>query len=187
MDFLDALLGRTRLPRPDEERLFAMSTAVVGLEAAGLRPAGRAGIVVRRLAPGRFDQLEAELRQLLSLLDEEGRPTVEVQRDELGFDWLVLAGGGFQESLVGLHAVATRFLEEGLGDLLLAAVIRFDQSGRSVYWIYAYRRARFYPFVPVGERRRDNAEELRLAALAGEELPVEEEMDRWYPLWGLPV
>jgi hypothetical protein len=186
MDFLDAMLGRTRLPRPDEERLFAMSTAAVALEAAGLRPAGRVGVVVRRLPPGRFDQLEAELRQLLSLLREEGRPEVEVHRDQLGFDWLVLAGGGFQESLAGLHAVATRFLEEGLGDLLLAAAFRFDQSGRPVYWIYAYRRGRFYPFVPAGGRRRDNAEELRLAALARDELPVEEEA-RWYPLWELPV
>ena len=79
-------------------------------------------------------------------------------------------------------------IEEGLGDLLLACVFRFDQGGRSVYWIYGYKQATFYPFVPGPQRRRDNTEELRLAALGKEEgLPVEQNVGKWYALWDLPV
>jgi len=57
-----------------------------------------------------------------------------------------------------------------------------------VYWIYGYKQAAWYPFVPVGPRQRDNAEELRLSGLGKNEgLPVEADLGRWYALWGLPV
>lgn len=148
MRFLDALLVRKRLPAPDTNRLFAMSTAAVALEAAGLRPAGRIAIVFKRLPPGRFDQVENELRQLLVLPGDAGRPHVTVHHDTVGFDWRTLTGPDFQESLAVLHMAATKFLKEGLGDLLLARVFRFDQGSRTVFWIYNYKRGRFYPFVP---------------------------------------
>ena len=74
-----------------------------------------------------------------------------------------------------------------MGDLLLACVFRFDQGSRSVFWIYDYKRSRFYSFVPSGARQRDTAEELRLAALAAPELPVEPDHERWYPLWAPPL
>jgi hypothetical protein len=72
--------------------------------------------------------------------------------------------------------------------MLLACVFRFDKDGRPVYWIYGYKQAAWYPFVPSGSRQRDNSAELRLAALArDEQLPVEPNLERWYALWGLPV
>jgi hypothetical protein len=187
MGFWDSLLGRTRLPPPDTHRLFAMSTAAIALEAAGLRPSGRMGVVFKRLPAGRFDRVEGELRQMLALQHDVNQPDVAIRRDALGFDWLMLTGPDFQESLAALHMAATQFLEEGMGDLLLACVFRFEQEGRAAFWIYNYKRSRFYPFVPSGARRRDTAEELRLAALAASELPVEADRERWYPLWDAPV
>jgi hypothetical protein len=187
MALWDALLGRTRLPPPDTNHLFAMSTAAIALEAAGLRPSGRMAMVFKRLPPGRFDQVEGELRQMLALQGDQGQPAVTVHRDALGFDWLTLTGPDFQESLAALHVAATRLLEEGMGDLLLACLFRFEQGSRSVFWVYNYKRSRFYPFVPSGERQRDTPEELRLAALAGSELPVEPDQERWYPLWEPPL
>ncbi|TMD08725.1 MAG: hypothetical protein E6J02_04270, partial [Chloroflexi bacterium] len=87
MGFLDSLLGRTKLPPSKEDALFAMSTAAVGLEAsAGLQPAGRVGIVFKRLPPGRFDQLKQEIVDLLKL-QGEGSLTVEDKTDDLGFEW----------------------------------------------------------------------------------------------------
>ncbi|MGH2707468.1 MAG: PspA-associated protein PspAB, partial [Actinomycetota bacterium] len=35
--------------------------------------------------------------------------------------------------------------------------------------------------------RRDNERELRIRALLGEELPVESELGRWFPIWGAPL
>jgi hypothetical protein len=56
-----------------------------------------------------------------------------------------------------------------------------------LYLVYAYKRGAFYPFVPRGERGRDNAMELRLQAGLGRELPIEPELERWYPVWDAPV
>ena len=188
MGFLDSLFGRTRLPKSDEDRLFAMSTAAVGLQAsAGIVPAGRAGIVFKRLPAGRFDQLKQDVLGLLKLQGEGDGLTVEDQTDALGFEWLILAGADFQDSIAAIHSAATSLLEEGLGDLLLAVAFRFEREGRPAYWIYSYKSGTYYPFVPIGDHQRDNAEELRISALAKEELPVEPMLERWYALWGIPV
>jgi hypothetical protein len=188
MGFLDSLIGRTQLPRANEDRLFAITTAAVTLEAgAGLEPPRRAGIVFRSLPPGRFTQASDELHKLLTLESMAGAFTIEDRTDEFGFQWLIISGEDFQAVVAALHAVAQTLLEDGYGDLLLACAFRFDQKGHAVYWIYAYKRAAFYPFVPIGAHQRDNAEEFRQAALAGKELPVEREQECWYALWGIPV
>jgi len=63
-----------------------------------------------------------------------------------------------------------------------------DAKGRPLYWIYNYKRGSFYPFVPAsGQQQRDNERELQLRAQIGRELPVEAELERWFPLWGIPV
>src|SRR5918997_1843322 len=38
-----------------------------------------------------------------------------------------------------------------------------------------------------GDQRRDSERELRLKAQIGHELPVEPELERWFPLWGIPI
>ena len=54
--------------------------------------------------------------------------------------------------------------------------------------IYNYKRGAFYPFVPSGgAQQRDNERELRLKAQIGADLPVEAELERWFPLWGIPI
>src|SRR5919206_4272789 len=161
MGFLDDLLGRTEMPKVQEDRIFAITTAAVTLEAAAaLEPPRRAGVVFRRLPPGRFSQASDELRKLLDLEGKEGAFTIEEQTDKFGFQWLIVSGDDFQAVVAALHAVAQTLLEDGYGDVLLACAFRFEQQGRPVYWIYEYRRGAFYPFIPSGPHQRDNAEEL---------------------------
>lgn len=184
MSIIDALLGRTSTPKPNKNRLFAMSTAVIGLEASGLQPGGRIALIFKRLPPGRFDAIEGEMRQILELQQsQESPPVVALRHDDLGYDWLTLESKDFQESLAALYVAATWLLEAGYGDLLLATMFSFAQAGRAVYWLYSFKRGTFYPFVPAGSRQRDTAEELRLATLAASELPVEPDRALWYPLW----
>jgi hypothetical protein len=38
-----------------------------------------------------------------------------------------------------------------------------------------------------GEQQRDSERELVLKAQIGAELPVEKELERWFPLWGIPI
>jgi hypothetical protein len=190
LGFLDSLLGKTDLPKSTEDRLFAMSTATIGLEAsANLKPAGKAGVLFKRLPPGRFDQLMQDVKQLVQLQGADTSVSVEEHKDELGFEWMILSGGSpdYQDSLAAIHSVSQSLQEEGIGDLVLAAAFRFQQDQRPVYWIYSYKQANFYPFVPVGDHKRDNAEELRLAAIAKSELPVDGTPERWYALWDVPL
>ena len=63
-----------------------------------------------------------------------------------------------------------------------------DAKDKPVYWIYNYKRGAFYPFVPAGgEQQRDSERELRLQAQIGAELPVEAQLERWFPLWDIPI
>ena len=72
---------------------------------------------------------------------------------------------------------------------MLCAVFAFEDSRkRPLYWIYNYKRGTFYPFAPAaGSEQRDNERELVLKAQIGKELPVEQELERWFPLWGIPI
>jgi hypothetical protein len=67
-------------------------------------------------------------------------------------------------------------------------VFAFEEKGRSLYFIYNFKRGAYYPFVPAkGEQARDNERELRLKAQVGRELPFEEDVSRWFPLWEIPL
>lgn len=59
--------------------------------------------------------------------------------------------------------------------------------GRRAYLVYLYKRGTFYPFCPAGGEQRDNELELRLRGVLEGELPVEADLARWFPLWGLPL
>jgi hypothetical protein len=78
----------------------------------------------------------------------------------------------------------------GYGDRVLAAVFAFREGagGRPVYFIYNVKRGTWYPFVPApGKQQRDNERELQLRAQLAGELPIEPELERWFPLWGVPL
>ena len=89
--------------------------------------------------------------------------------------------------MVSLNTVSTELQGGGYGDRLLAAVFAFEEEGRPVYFIYNFKRGAYYPFVPKGNKERDSERELRLKAQMGGELPFEEDMSRWFPLWEIPL
>ena len=114
---------------------------------------------------------------------------VETSEDDYGFSWLVLRGSGFDDLVVGINAVSSALEAGGYGERVLCAVFSFqDARRRQIYWIYNYKRGSFYPFVPAAtDQQRDNERELVLKAQAGDELPIEPELSRWFPLWGVPI
>jgi hypothetical protein len=71
---------------------------------------------------------------------------------------------------------------------LLASVFRYVTSDNEpVYWFYNYKRGTFYPFAPLPSgQKRDNALELRVSSAMDHELPIEKELERWYPMWDIP-
>ncbi len=186
--FFDSLLGRTRPVKSKLENLFAMSTAYVTLTVdMGEKPTGRAGICFRPVTSSQFDRLETDLRDLLKVSGKESGTTVRTTTDPYGFQWVVLEDDEFEDLVATVHLVSLTLQDGGFGEQLLAAVFRFEGPDHPIFWIYNYKRGSFYPFVPSGDRRRDNATELRLAAVMDKELPIEKDFERWYPLWGIPV
>ena len=57
----------------------------------------------------------------------------------------------------------------------------------TAYLVYLFKRGTFYPFVPTGHEQRDTEQELKLKSLVADDLTVEPDLDRWFPLWDLPV
>lgn len=184
----DALLGRSRPEPPKMERIFAMATAHVTMEAnLGFKPDRESAITFRPVSSGYFDRAAQELNELLTLSTNQTRATFRTEKDDYGFEWVILDDSDFEDMVATIHIVSTTLIEHQFGDRLLAALFRFrDRNNRPIYWVYNFKRGQFYPFVPSGKRDRDNAEEMRLANLLDGEIPVDQELERWYPMWNIP-
>ena len=190
MGLFDVLRGKRELKQPAADRLFAMSTAYVKLEMElELTTTGAAAIVFQPLATSDFEGIVKDMEEVVKGTGEETGTTVDSTDDEFGYRWMILRDPDFEDLVVGLNAVSTALEAGGYGDRILASVFPFaDEAGASVYWIYNYKRGSFYPFVPArGSQQRDSERELRLKAQIGAELPIEPELERWFPLWGIPV
>ena len=191
MGFLDVLTGRRKLDTPAPDRLFAISTAYVTMQTGlGMDARGAAAIVFQPLATADFDSIVRDMEEVVKATATDSGMTVTSSDDSYGFRWLVLRGSDFDDLVVGINAVSGALEAGGYGERVLCAVFAFEDSRRRpVYWIYNYKRGTFYPFAPApgsGEQR-DNERELVLRAQIGKELPVEQELERWFPLWGIPI
>ncbi|MDQ3742105.1 MAG: hypothetical protein M3320_00945 [Actinomycetota bacterium] len=191
MGFLDSLLGRSRTPKPaKKDRLFAMSTAYVTLESGhGMKSGGKAGIVFQAEATSDFARIVADAEEVLRATGEETGTEIETKDDEFGYRWVILTDPDVEDLVVGISAIKDSLDVGGYGARILAAVFRFTrEGGRDAYFIYNVKRGFWYPFVPAeGKQVRDNEAELRLKAQLGGELPMEPELERWFPLWGVPL
>lgn len=185
-DALRALLGASGLPRANVDRLFAIATAGITLRTAlDLAPSKVAGLCFKPIESSRYAEARAEIHDLLELSVKETESAWRLETDAYRFTWVILEDPDFEDLVTGIHLVAQTLIERGFGAYLLCAVFRFGNE-KPVYWIYAFKQGRYYPFVPGPERTRDAAAEFRLRALLERELPMEKDVEQWYPLWGIP-
>jgi hypothetical protein len=140
---------------------------------------------------------------------------VSQQRDSFGYEWMVVDGSAIDDLVTRVHMVHSTLEENGWSQQLLCSVFGFTpggssdpdpfstgvpdlatppppgspgtRPGKSVYVIYLAKRGSFYIFAPIGKEQRDNEEELRLRAILGSDLPIEPDLQRWFPLWNLPL
>jgi hypothetical protein len=188
--FLDALLGRSKVKRPAPDRLFALTTAYVDLETQqGIRTRGRAAIVFQPLATSDFQSIVAEMEEVLHGTGTETGSTVRTEDDEFGYRWMVIEDADLEDLVVGVNAVSEALAVGGYSERVLCAVFGFeDTTGQPIYFIYNYKRGSWYPFVPArGGQQRNTERELQVKAQVGEGLPFEPELERWFPLWGIPI
>ena len=190
MGLLDVLTGKRKLAKPAPDRLFAISTAYVTMETGlTITSRGAAAIVFQPLATADFDSIVHDMEEVVKATATDSGMTVTSSDDSYGFRWLVLRGSDFDDLVVGVNAVGTALEAGGYGERVLCAAFAFEDSRkRPLYWIYNYKRGTFYPFAPAATgEQRDNERELVLKAQIGQELPVEQELERWFPLWGAPI
>ena len=189
MGLTDVLFGRKKLKEPAGERLFALTTAAVTLDTdCGVRPAGAGAIVFKPLSAGEFTQVEQDVDQLLQSVAAGAGSKLDRKTDSFGFEWIVIRDPDLDDQVTGVHAVASEFEARGFGGQLLAAAFRFEGGEHPVYWIYGFKTGTFWPFVPTGsDQERDNARELELKAKLEPELPVEQDLTRWFGLFDAPI
>ena len=194
MGLLDALTGRHQVKGPAPDRLFAITTAYITLQSEHqIVPAGTAAIVFQALQTSEFEATIKDMEEVVRATGGESSTQVATQDDSYGYRWMVLrnpTGAPSVEDLaVGINAVSSSIETAGHGERLLCSVFAFaDARQNPIYFIYNYKRGFWYPFVPAGgKNERATERELQLKAQMAGELPMEPELERWFPLWGIPI
>ena len=193
MGLFDAVFGRSKVSRPNLDRLFLIPSAAITLETSlGLVPTGQGSVCFRAPAGGAYARVESEVRALLTAADG---PAVTTTLDSYGFTWLTTTGEpgpdgpAVSDLCTDLHAVNAGLAEQGLSEGLLCTLVTFgDPAGRRLGLVYLYKQGTFYPFAPVpsGAQQRDNLLELSVRDALAAELPMEADLARWLAVWGAP-
>lgn len=194
-DFVDAILGKSTLPKAKSDKLFAMSTASITLESnLGLKPSGSAGICFKPIGASAYESARKEIQELLEYSSKETETEFRLEKDDFDFLWAIFKDPDFEDLVANINLVSETLEDHGLGGQLLCAIYRFDSEpeagdsgrGKTVYWIYNFKQGTYYPFVPLSGKQRDNPFEFKLRAEMEREMPIEENVEKWYPLWGIP-
>ncbi len=184
MKFLDSLFGRTKLRKPKVDALFSLSTAYLEMEVMGFAPAGKSGICFKPVESSRFSELENDLKELLRLSASESGTACQFQTDKYNYAWIILRDDDFEDLITTTHLISETVIEHNFEERLLCAIFAF----KGVYLIYSYKEGTFYPFAPLHGQKmeRDNNLEFRIRSTMENELPIEKELEKWHPLWGIP-
>jgi hypothetical protein len=177
------------------EGIFSLTSAYITLETKlELSCTYRAGFCIKNVNGTNFDDTIREVQEFLRISRSEFLTEDTMVDDRLGYLWIMIKGKSTEDILVVLNGVAETFEEAGFRDQLLAAVFEFRSDANDhnayqgpQYLIYNYKRANFYPFVPVGsqEKRADDLE-LKIMSVISKETPWENDMSVWYPMWDMP-
>jgi hypothetical protein len=189
--FLDSLLGRTKPVQPKLDDLFALPSAAITLEAgAGFKPTGSGSVCFRPVEGRSFADVQKDVTELLDVSSgKEGGLPVEVSKDSYGYTWIVSSrmSDDLEALVTDLHAVNSALVDNGFGPQLLCTLVAFrDDEERSLALVYLFKRGTFYPFAPTANEHRDNALELQVKGVIGDDLKFEPDLARWFPVWGAP-
>ncbi len=178
------------------DALFSISTAYITLETKlDIFHDDVAGICFKIIPSTTFERMKSDLSELLLLTKRETATEYRMVRDSFGYLWVVLRDRDFEDLVTTLHLISNTVIENGFGEALLCSVFKFKKRDRDrereIYMIYNYKSGKFYPFIPLAGdgagKHRDEEYELKLGALLRDELPVERDIGKWYPMWDIPL
>ena len=107
-------------------------------------------------------------------------------RRRVGYRWMVFTDPDTEGLVVAMNAVSTRPPAAATGTGPARSSGSRTQGPPAVLDLQLQAR-RVYPFVPAGGAHGATEHELQLKAKVTRELPVEAELERWFPLWGIPI
>ncbi|WP_137291002.1 PspA-associated protein PspAB [Natronorubrum halophilum] len=184
----------------DPDDLFGMSTAYITMETElGYDSLDVGALCFSGVDASSFRDAVDEVEAILEAGREETGTEFSVTSDDHGYHWVVLEDDDPEDLITSMHFAADTFIEHDYGSRLLAAVFAYEgddaakrhrdggggaaEVTKPAYWIYSFRRGRFYPFAPRPGRERDSSAEFKLEASLDGELEIEREKEYWYPLW----
>jgi len=139
------------------------------------------------------------------------KPTVRHVGDKFGYRWIIVEATAVDDLVTRVHMVHSSLQDAGWSTQLLCSVFGFapgpaqgadapadsgapeasgaeaDTITRPLYIVYLAKQGTFYPFAPTGAEQRDNELELRLKGMLADDLPIEPDLSRWFPMWDLPI
>jgi hypothetical protein len=163
-------------------------------------------------APGASDQGPPPSSPLTpSAQGAPAKPVVRHVGDKFGYRWIIVEASAVDDLVTRVHMVHSSLQDAGWSTQLLCSVFGFapgptqgsgdpsetgapeasgasaDAITRPLYLVYLAKQGTFYPFAPIGSEQRDNELELRLKGMLAEDLPIEPDLSRWFPMWDLPI
>lgn len=204
MGLLNTIMGRTKPVQANLDSLFGLPSAAITLQsAAGMTLSGRAGVCYKPPTGQGFGDMQAEV---MKLLDMEGDCQLRTAEDNYGYHWVVVENPDIESLVTEIHLINSSLSDSGWGPQLLCSVFGVatlpegspsSEAGAppgptavltsTGFLVYLFKRGSFYPFVPDGKEHRNIEQELKLKSLVANDLAIEADLDRWFPLWDLPV
>jgi len=204
MGLLNTIMGRTKPVQANLDALFGLPSAAITLQsAAGMTLSGRGGVCYKPPTGQGFGDMQAEV---MKLLDMEGDCKLRTAEDTYGYHWVVVENPDIESLVTQVHLINSSLSDSGWGPQLLCSVFgvaTLPDGGHSSdagappgpttvlastgFLVYLFKRGTFYPFVPDGKEHRNIEQELKLKSLVANDLAIEADLDRWFPLWELPV
>lgn len=188
-------LLRTRRRREQEPQLAdldalrALSTGTAPLEAAGLTPTGIGSVCIKKVDDGAFPGLDAQLEQFETARTFDGDPKFEVTTDDFGHRWFTRRATRYDlNGLVNdLYDVNHSLDRSGFGATLLCTLVTFSAYDRpTLAMVFRPSCGTWYPFVAIGDTKRDNDRELKVRAMLEDNVKIEPDLSKWSPVWGAP-
>ena len=91
-----------------------------------------------------------------------------------------------EDQVTAAHLVASELTAQGSA-ASCSPPCSTSRAARAVYWVYGFKTGTFWPFIPNGEGRTATTRELELKAKLERELPVEQDLTRWFGLFDAPI
>ena len=148
-----------RNSQSDSDAISTLSSAYISLGLKlGLKNTRRCGICVERINGVDFEKLKPYIENFLDTTREtvfDLSYSIHVDNNR-GYFWIIIDASRIEDSVACIIAVGEIMEQNSSSQQCVSAVFEFSKDGtdyQPYYLIYNYKLDKFYPFVPIVDRR----------------------------------